>query len=307
MNKTLLGEAKEFLIDYAKEVITWIGICSATQQVLVSFMYDGMKHVIKGISQAQITKLTYIICFVGIIGLTIKMIYNRFKTEFVIKVKVDTEQKIIIKLGSYADNMEDVLNKANSENKESIFVIGINDEVNMEKAQKKGVHKAVMSKFYPTKAESEDLQHRVNKAFNKKDDMGCKFGEVGMVNHLENSQILFVVNSKFEEEKSTSILGPQPTDIIRKVFKTLEKQSVDVVQMPILSSTNVRCTDNKKIIYSVTIAEIIDEYFKELLNTSNIDYDLVLSLRKEDLKDNNISARDIVKFIEDLKPMYHIK
>ncbi|MGL5151276.1 MAG: hypothetical protein ACRC7N_11965 [Clostridium sp.] len=305
--KIALKELKEFLFDYGKQIITWIGICSAAQQVLTNFMFDFVKHIIKDVSQTKITSVFYVICFIGIVIITIRKIYDTFKSEFVIKVKGDKEQKLIIKLGDYAENMDDVLRMASNEKKEAMFVIGINDEASMDIAEKRGVHRAVMERFYTDEEEISKLQLRTNEAFNKVSSETLGFGEIGVVEHLDDSKIMFVVNSRFEEEKSTSILGPQPKDIIKSVFSVLEKQSAEIVQIPILSSRNVKSIENKKIIFSVTIAEIVDEYFKELLHTGNKDYDLVLSIRKEDLEENCISARDIVKFIKDLKPMYHIK
>ena len=46
---------------------------------------------------------------------------------------------------------------------------------------------------------------------------------------------------------------------------------------------------------------------KQLLNNNNIDYDLILSIRSEDLKENSVTINSIVKFIKELKPMYHIE
>lgn len=46
--------------------------------------------------------------------------------------------------------------------------------------------------------------------------------------------------------------------------------------------------DNKKIKFSIIIVEIIEEYFKQLLNDKNINHELGLSIKEDDLRDNSI-------------------
>lgn len=303
----IFSRVKEFSIELLKELAIWIGTCSTIQQTVINFFYDGISKFTTSIKKEEITYFMYIIFVIGIIVIIIKNIYDILKKEFIITVKNDKEHKIIIKIGNYEDNMKEVIKKVKSRNDDAIFVIGVNDDISMDMAERRGVHKSVMDKFYNDEERLKALQEKTNIAFNKEDGVKCEFGDIGIVEHNQNAKILFVVNSKHEEGQSTSIAGPQPGNIIRDVFKALEKQSAEIVQLPILSSRNVRCIENNKIRFSVTIAEIIEQYFQELLNNSNIDYDLVLSIRKEDLKENSITIKNIVKFIKDLKPMYHIK
>lgn len=244
---------------------------------------------------------------IGLLYIIFISVWQFIRTEVTIKVKTHKEQKIIIKIANYEDNMEKIINNVHAKNEEAIFVIGINDELDMSNTERRGVHRSVLEKFYSDESQRNLLQSKVNKVFDKKHNSRCSFGDIGIIDHDDHSKILFVVNSKYEGGKSTSILGPQPTNLIKDVFDELETQTVEVVQFPILSSVNVRCNENNRILYSVTIAEIIEEYFKQLLNNRNISYDLVLSIRKEDLKNNLINLNSIVKFINELKPMYHIQ
>lgn len=303
----ILKKLTDFMIELLKELAIWIGTCSTILQTLIFFIYGAISNFTTIITKDQITNIIYFISILGIIIIIVKNLSEVFKKEFVINVKVDKEHKIIIKIGTYENNMEDVLKDSNKYNKESLFIIGINNEISMDRAERRGVHKSVMDKFYNDENKSKVLQSKANKAFNKKEGVFCKFESIGIVDHNKNSKILFVVNSKYEGGQNSSILGPQPGNTIRNIFKALEKQSAEIVQIPILSSRNIRCLDNNKINFSVTIAEIVENYFQQLLNNSNIDYDLVLSIRKEDLKENSITVNSIVKFIKDLKPMYHIK
>lgn len=297
----------EFIFELFKDLAIWIGFCATVQEILSSFIYDGINKFTKIITKEKITLFIYIILVIGMLIIIINKVYNTFKKEFVISVKNDKKHKIIIKIGNYEDNMCKTLEEASKDNKESLFIIGINDEVSMGKAERRGVHKSIIDKFYNDEEKCEILQERVNKAFNKEAEQFCEFGSIGIIDHDDNSKILFVVNSKHDDGQNTSISGPQPGIIIRKVFKALEKQSAEIVQIPILSSRNVRCIENNKIRFSVTIAEIIEQYFEALLNNNNIDYDLILSIRSEDLKENSVTINSIVKFIKELKPMYHIE
>ncbi|PWX16440.1 hypothetical protein CYK66_07815 [Clostridium perfringens] len=297
----------EFIFELFKDLAIWIGSCATVQEILSSFIYDGINKFTKITTKEKITLFIYIILVIGMLIIIINKVYNTFKKEFVISVKNDKKHKIIIKIGNYEDNMCKTLEEASKDNKESLFIIGINDEVSMGKAERRGVHKSIIDKFYNDEEKCEILQERVNKEFNKEEEQFCEFGSIGIIDHDDNSKILFVVNSKHDDGQNTSISGPQPGSIIRKVFKALEKQSAEIVQIPILSSRNVRCIENNKIRFSVTIAEIIEQYFEALLNNNNIDYDLILSIRSEDLKENSVTINSIVKFIKELKPMYHIE
>ncbi|MGG7058957.1 hypothetical protein ACQPUZ_11725 [Clostridium tertium] len=290
-----------------KKNIFWIGICSSLQQIMIGLFSEPIYRFTILKNEYDITNLIYFLVFLGGIYIIIETIYEFFKKEFVIKVIHENEEnKIIIKIGSYEDNMDEILNKIKFTNKQAIFIVGINDKVNMSIAERKGVHKAVLDKFYTNEEQCSILQEKVDKSFEKTDEFYGKFGGIGLIEHNDNSRIMFVINSKYEAEQSTSIIGPQPTDIIIKVFEKLEKESVEIVQIPILSSINVKGISNS-IKYSITIAEIIEQYFKEILNPNNINYDLVLSIRKEDLKKKSITIKYIINFINNIKYMYHIK
>lgn len=294
-------------IQLIKDISSKIGIYITTfvggYEIIKSFL------LIMGFKAPIIDNWYFIITifFTGLFYVSLSSVLEFTKTEVTIKLKTHKEQRIIIKIDNYEENMEKLINEVKTKNQEAIFVIGINDGLNMSIAQRKGVHRSVLQKFYNDENQRNLLQSKVNKAFNRKNDSKYSFGDIGIVDHDEHSKILFIVNSKYEGDKGTSILGPQPTNLIKNVFNELEMQAVEVVQFPILSSVNVRCNENNRILYSVTIAEIVEEYFKQLLNNRNISYDLVLSIRKDDLKNNLINLNSIVKFINELKPMYHIK
>lgn len=308
MKRFLFGEnLKDLVTDILKRGLILIGIVMTIQETMTGFFYNIVSKLPIINTKEKITLFMYLILIIGMIYIVAISIYELFRDEVSIKIKTHNENKIIIRLGSYENNMEKILSDIEGTDKDAIFVIGINDEVNMSLAEKRGVHKAVLDKFYSNEKDYNLLESKVNNIFGIYDSTKDRFGEIGLVDHNQNSKLMFVINSKHEEGQSTSIVGPQPTDILKNVFKNLETQSAEIVQLPILSSRNVRCFENNKIIYSVTIAEIIEEYFTQILNNRNINYDLVLSIRKQDLKENFITLNSIVKFIEELKPMYHIK
>lgn len=289
-----------------RKIIVWIGICFSAHQTIGGFFKPVITRFSKFIDYDTITEIIYGLFVIGVIYIVIVSIYELNKKEIVIKLKTHKKIKLILKIGNYQDNMKDVINIAKKEKKDAIFIIGINDELSMSRAERRGIHKAVLEEFYKDEERCNDLQDRVNKEFNKNDSFKGEFGEIRIVDHDEYSKFLFIINSKFEEGRRTSIVGPQPSDIIRSAFKELETQSSEIVQIPVISSRNVRCTENNKIKFSVTIAEIVTQYFEQVINNNNIDYDLVISFRKEDLEENLISTNEIVKFIKNLKAMYHI-
>lgn len=295
------------MLTIAKKIIVWIGVCFSVYQTIVGFFKPIIGRFEKLINPNIKPLIIYGVFLVGVIYIIILSVYELAKKEFVIKLKTHKKIKLILKIGNYQDNMKDVIARAKKEKKDAIFIIGINDELSMARAERRGIHKAVLEEFYKDEEKFNELQDRVNKEFNKNDSFKGEFGEIGIVDHDENSKFLFIINSKFEEGRRTSIIGPQPSDIIRSAFKELETQSSEIVQIPVISSRNVRCTENNKIKFSVTIAEIVTQYFEQVINNNNIDYDLVISFRKEDLEENLISISEIVKFIENLKAMYHIR
>ncbi len=276
-------------------------------ELITGFFYKLIERLTFISDKNSINSIMYIVLFIGLVYIFIYSIYEVFRKQVVINIKADDNPKIIIKLDSYENNMESVINNLKDSNDNAIFVIGINDEIDASKAQRRGVHKAVIDKFYNTQERFELLHKRTQKAFESIINTEDKYGEIGLVEHDENSKIMFVINSKNGSEKSHSIIGPQPTEIIKNIFNCLESYDVNVVQMPILSSKNVLSIDNDKIRFSIIIVEIIEEYFKQVLNNKNKNYDLILSIREEDLKVNSITLGNIVKFIEELKPMYHIQ
>ncbi|MGL4451041.1 MAG: hypothetical protein ACRCTZ_07630 [Sarcina sp.] len=291
-----------------KRSFIWIGSCYTIEQMLISFFYTAIKSFFNISNKEDITMMIYYILFIGIIFIVCWSIYEIFKSDFEVKIMTDKEHKIIIKIGDYADNMYEVLKQANERGKEAMFVIGINNKVQCNTAERRGVHSAVLKKFYSNEEEYEVLQNEVNHAFNKTDDqMKIEYGKSGIVDFKDDSKIMFIVNSESEEGKKTSIVGPQPKSIITSMFETLEYQSAEVVQVPILSSRNVKSLELNKIKYSITIAEIVESYFKEILNNKSISYDLVLSVRKQDLKENFLTAQEIIRFINNLKPMYGLE
>lgn len=303
----LIKNIWDTILIIVRKVIVWIGLCFSAHQTIVGFFEPIINRFSKFINYDIITKIIYEVFVVGIIYVIILSIYEVTKKEIIIKLKTDKKIKLILKIGSYQDNMKEVINRAKKEKKDAIFIIGVNDEISMSKAERRGVHKAVLDEFYKDEEKCNELQERVNKAFNKNDSFKGNFGDIGIVTHDEYSKFLFIINSKFEEGRSTSIVGPQPSDLIRSAFKELESQSSEIVQIPVISSRNVRCTENNKIKFSVTIAEIVTQYFQQVINNNNIDYDLVISLRKEDLEENLIGINEIVRFINNLKAMYHIR
>lgn len=303
---TLISK-KDYFFCIGKRIFILVGTCSTIQQLLTGLFSELIKKIDFFANNNSMYIMLYLVMLIASIAIIIYTTHEYLQTEFIVKIKHENqENKIIIKIDNYEDNMEGILNKIKNTDKHAVFVIGINDKIEMSIAERKGVHKSVLDKFYSDEKECAMLQEKVNRAFNKIQNFKGNFGDIGMVKHNENSNILFVINSKYESETSTSIIGPQPTDIIGQVFKYLEKEKIEIVQFPILSSTNVKCSNNS-IKYSVTIAEIIEEYFKEILNPNNIDYDLVLSIRQEDLKNKSIRINDIVNFIKNIKEMYHIK
>lgn len=291
---------------FKKLVALWVTV-TTLYGVLTSFLYDIVSKVSIFSSEKKINRLMYLILIIGIIIIVIDSIREVLKKEAVIKVKTDRETNITIKVGNYENNMETLITDIQNTDRDAVFVIGINNEVNGTRAQKRGVHKAIIDKFYNSEEMFKSFQRKTVKAFNNVDFTKNNFGEVGFVKHNENSKIMFVINSKNSEEQNKSIVGPNPTDIIKRIFKSLESEQVDIVQMPIISSKNVVCIGDEKIRFSIIIVEIIEEYFKQLLNDKNINYRLILSIREEDLKDNSITLGEIVRFIENLKHMYHIK
>lgn len=303
----LIKNIIDTLIIILKKFIVWVGVCFSTHQTIIGFFEPIINRFSQFINYSIITKITYEVFVVGVIYIIIASIYEVTKKEIIIKLKTDKKIKLILKIGNYQDNMKEVIDRAKKEKKDAIFIIGINDELSMSRAERRGVHKSVLDEFYKDEDRCNKLQDMVNKEFNKNDNFKGKFGDVGIVDHDEYSKFLFIINSKFEEGRSTSIVGPQPSDIIRSAFKELETQSAEIVQIPVISSRNVRCTENNKIKFSVTIAEIVTQYFQQVINNNNIDYDLVISFRKEDLEENLITINEIVKFIKNLKSMYHIK
>jgi len=310
MNKDknyILENLKDCFFCIVKRVIFLIGTCSALLEIIVGFFGKIIYKLTFFESENDIYSSLYLLVFVGSICIVIYTIHEFLRKEIVIKIiHGDEENKIIIKIGNYEDNMDEILNKINGTNKQAIFIVGINDKIDMTIAERNGVHKAVLKKFYCQEEQFNKFQEKVYKSFEKNKNLDGEFGDIGLVEHNENSKIMFVINSKYEAEESTSIIGPQPAEVLDKVFEKLKKEKIEIVQIPILSSINIKCNNNS-IRYSVTIAEIIDRYFKEVLNPNNMNYDLVLSIRKEDLKKKSITANHIVKFINNIKYMYHIK
>lgn len=295
-----------FVIIFNK-LIVWVGLCFSVHQTITGFFEPIINRLSNFINYNSITKTTYCVFALGVIYILISSINEVNKKETIIKIEGNRKSKLILKIGNYQDNMKDVIDRAKNEKKDAIFIIGINDELSMSRAERRGVHKAVLDEFYKDEDKCNELQERVNEAFNKNDNFEGKFGDIGIVDNDEYSKFLFIINSKFEEGRKTSIIGPQPSDIIRSAFKELETQAAEIVQIPVISSRNVRCTQNNKIKFSVTIAEIVTQYFQQVINNNNIEYDLVISFRKEDLEENSITINEMVKFVENLKNMYHIK
>ena len=298
---------KEVSFKIVNKLLILIGIVITIEQTITSFLYELIRRIPLLDNKNNINLLMYLILGIGFIYILVHSIREVFSNKAVIKIKAENDPKIIVKLGNYEENMEEVLDNIKLTDKDVIFVIGINDEISMSKAQKRGVHKSVIDKFYGTEEKFNLFQKETIKAFSNISSTKENFGQVGFVKHDDNSNIMFVINSKNGKSERECITGPQPTEIIKKIFKELEPQTVDIVQMPIISSKNVVCCEDDKIRFSVTIVEIIEEYFKQILNNKNINYDLVLSIRKEDLDTNSITLNTIVKFIEELKPLYHIK
>lgn len=300
--KIALENLWDCLVIIIKRVVFLVGAYSTVYQVVTSLFIELLKETIIIKYSHEIT--ISILC-VGSISIILYTVYEFFSNEVIVKVEHANEiHKIIIKIGNYEDNMESVINNCEKNNKQCIFVIGINDSVDMSMAERDGVHRSVLNKYYCDKKDLNDLQRKVNQSFKERKLFSGEYGNIGTVSHNDNSRIMFVINSKYEGENS--IVGPQPTEIIKKVFKELEKEKVDIVQIPVLSSINVKCKDNS-IKYSITIVEIIEEYFKAILNPNNIDYDLIISIRKEDLKRKSITVSNIIKTINSIKYMYHIK
>lgn len=306
-NELLVKNIKDTISIIVKKILIWISICYSVHQTIIGFFEPIINRFSKFLSYNVITTITYQVFILGVLYIIVYSIYEVNKKEIIVKLKTDKKIKLILKIGNYEENMKDVLQRAKKENKDAIFIIGINDEISMSRAERRGVHRAVLDEFYKEEEECNKLQERVAAEFNKIDNFKGDFGDIGIVDHNEYSKFLFIINSKFEEGRSTSIIGPQPSDMIRNIFKELETQAAEIVQIPILSSRNVRCTQNNKIKFSVTIAEIVTQYFQEVINNNNIDYDLVISLRKQDLEENLISTNEIIRFIKNLKAMYHIK
>lgn len=94
----------------------------------------------------------------------------------------------------------------------------------MSRAEKRGVHKAVLDRFYSEEDRCNSLQSEVNEVFKTANTDSKRFGEIGLVKHNDNSKIMFVINSKHEGGHKTSIIGPQPIEIIRKAFSNDERQ-----------------------------------------------------------------------------------
>lgn len=306
-NELLFKNILDTILTIVRKTTIWIGICFSTHQTIIGFFEPIINKFSKFINNNIITMVIYYTFIIGLLYIIMYSIYEVNKKEIIIKLKTDREIKLILKIGNYQDNMKDVIDRAKTENKDAIFVIGINDELSMSRAERRGVHKAVLDEFYRDEEKCNKLQSKVIEEFNKISNFKGDFGDIGIVDHDEYSKFLFIINSKFEEGRKTSIVGPQPSDIIRSIFKELETQSAEIVQMPVISSRNVRCTENNKIKFSVTIAEIVTQYFEQVINNHNIDYDLVISIRKQDLEENLISTSEIVKFVKNLKAMYHIR
>ena len=118
------------------------------QEMLTGFFYNIISKVSIINTKSDIDFCMYVILIVGLIYIIVQSIYGVFKTEFVIKVKTHKEHRIVIKIGNYEENMAGVLDDSNDMNERAIFVIGINNEMNMMKAEESGVHRAVINKFY---------------------------------------------------------------------------------------------------------------------------------------------------------------
>lgn len=223
---------KELFLKISNKALILTGIVISIEQTMTSFLYGLISKLPLLDNKSNINLIMYLILGIGFIYILIHSIKEIFGSKAIIKIKAENDPKIIIKLGNYEENMEEVICNIKSTDKDAIFVIGINDEINMTRVQKRGLHKSVIDKFYSSEEKFNLLQKETIKAFSNLSDTKEKFGHVGFVKHDDNSNIMFVINSKNGESEKESIIGPQPTEIIKKVFNTLETQAVDIVQIP---------------------------------------------------------------------------
>ena len=149
MSKELIKKKiKEIITNSFKNIVVlWVAV-TTLYGVLTSFLYDIVSKVSIFSSEKKINISMYLILLIGIIIIVIDSIYKVFKKDAIIKVKTDRETNITIKVGNYENNMETLITDIQNTDKDAVFVIGINNEVNGARAQKIGVHKAIIDKFY---------------------------------------------------------------------------------------------------------------------------------------------------------------
>lgn len=146
--------------------------------------------------EKKINLFMILILIIGLIYIIINSIYETLREKVIIEVETNSESNIKIKVGNYEDNMEEVIESIKSTDKDSVFVIGINDEVNGARSQKSGIHKAVIDKFYNNEERFRQLESKTKEAFNKNNNGKNNFGKIGLVKHDNNSKIMFAINSQ---------------------------------------------------------------------------------------------------------------
>lgn len=131
---------KEVSFKIVNKLLILIGIVITIEQTITSFLYELIRRIPLLDNKNNINLLMYLILGIGFIYILVHSIREVFSNKAVIKIKAENDPKIIVKLGNYEENMEEVLDNIKLTDKDVIFVIGINDEISMSKAQKRGVH-----------------------------------------------------------------------------------------------------------------------------------------------------------------------
>jgi len=258
---------------------------------------------------AWITNKPLVIILLCVIVIATCQAYCYFCKHQIVEIN---NRKVGVWVDGYEKNMDKLL-KRNVGKEKIVCVIGINDRFSMSKADGRGVHAAVLKKFYGNRKEHKRLQKDVLKQCKKKnikpDENGrYKSGSIVTVpmriqdSKFRNVYLMFVVNSKTEKN---SVIGPAPNTFLREVFREFDEERPVKVLMPIFSARNVghKKDDSDDYFPSCfhTLANIMFQYME--INMFKGNCHMILSIHKDELTDRKLMIGDVIQYIRQIGRM----
>ncbi|PNY20234.1 hypothetical protein [Streptococcus parauberis] len=210
-----------------------------------------------------------------------------------IEISSVKNRNFYIMMNGFIENLEININDASQQNKRLAVAVGIDQSLEIISSTDGSIMNDLISYLKSKKLSLEKLQTAINNSFKNQFKQGNtpKLGDIIRVTlEIENKPIdfLFVVNSRKKTEyyDKNMIHGEDSRIIIIKLFNKCTELKFEQLMLGAIG------TNKLEFPYKTIITEIINAFVfcKDKPKT------VFLSLREQDMKEQNLELRDIVSF-----------